>query len=731
MPGRRGPRRPGTPTIVVGQWVPVMDRRTLEESNDMALSAEEQPLNRVFSRDYQFRMPVFQRPYSWGIEQALQLLDDVIEASSQPTSPYFLGSIVLLGDSSDERVRDVIDGQQRLTTLTILLSVLRELEEREDVREGLDHMINESGQVLQGIAPGPRLELRDMDRSFFRYTVQDGDFEALFDLRGSDLASVAQRHIFENTRALFDSLSTDHTPDARRDLAVYLSNQVFLVVISTDDLASAHRVFSVLNTRGLPLTAGDILKSQIVGSLPGEIQGHYSRTWDDLADSFGGSLDTFLHHVLTARTHREAQDNLVEDFQSRVLSTIPDGGMQSFLDRVIIPLAGAMRAVSTGACEGMSPVVADALRRLGEFGTTDWIPVAMVIIDRWGASSSTSADLLVRLERVVGVDTLAAHTRPQRRHRVAQLLDALDALDALGPGDGSVVDEGGAPAASGVRDPETRSGGFASDDNERRRALLNLRGEMTASAPITRVALERANEQLYASGGSGARARTIRVVRLIPTSPLPDSSWRRLTEATREYWTNRVANMALTSQTEARIRDVDAFAERVARIVTPAVEDLGLTAELTSMKEWTPEVLQRREDRVVAALADHWHIRHDSEGIDLAALGEQELLLGPGTGRGRVSRRIQTAEVVRAGLLAVGDVLVWQRAADGREYRVSVTENGGYRLPNGKVADTPSGAVRLITGESRNGLRLWRRDADGRLLGDIWRVYRQRVLGTE
>ncbi|WP_075891803.1 GmrSD restriction endonuclease domain-containing protein [Actinomyces provencensis] len=694
----------------------------------MALSAEEQPLNRVFSRDYQFRMPVFQRPYSWGVEQALQLLDDVTESSSQSRSPYFLGSIVLLRDPSDGRVRDVIDGQQRLTTLTILLAVLRELEERADVRDGLDHMINESGQVLQGIAPGPRLELRDTDRSFFRYTVQDGDLEALFDLRGSDLTSVAQRHIFENTRALFDSLSTDRTPEERRALAVHLSNQVFLVVISTDDLASAHRVFSVLNTRGLPLTAGDILKSQIVGSLPREIQDRYSRTWDDLADSFGGSLDTFLHHVLTVRTHREAQDNLVEDFRTRVLPTIPDGGMQSFLDRVIIPLAGAMRAVTSGSCEGMGPGVADSLRRLGEFGTTDWIPVAMVIIDRWGVNSPTSADLLARLERVVGVDTVAARTRPQRRQRVVQLLDTLDALDPAGAGEAG---EGGAPMGSGVQDPDARSGGFAIDDNERRRALLNLRGEVTANAPITRIVLERANEQLSTSGGPGARARTIRVVRLIPTSPSPDSSWRRLTEATREYWTNRVANMALTTQTEARIRDVDGFAERVARIVTPAVEDLGLTAELTSIREWTPEVLQRREDRIVEALADHWQIRHDSEGIDLAALGEQELLRGPGVGRGRVSRRIRTAEVVRAGLLAVGDVLVWQRASDGREYRVTVTETGGYRLPNGKVAETPSGAVRLITGESRNGLRLWRRDADGRLLGDIWKVYRQRVLGTE
>lgn len=132
----------------------------------MALSAEEHPLHRIFSRDYQFRMPVFQRPYTWGVTQALQLLDDITTASADADSPYFLGSIVLLASTEDPRVRDVIDGQQRLVTLTILLSVLRELEERTDIADGLDLMVNEPGQVLQNIHSGPRLALRDTDRGF-------------------------------------------------------------------------------------------------------------------------------------------------------------------------------------------------------------------------------------------------------------------------------------------------------------------------------------------------------------------------------------------------------------------------------------------------------------------------------------------------------------------------------------------------------------------------------------
>src|SRR5208282_1660161 len=94
------------------------------------IKAGEKALKDVFCDHYVFRIPPYQRPYSWETEQAGDLLDDLIWAAGhdKPAErpPYFLGSIVVIKDPNYPEA-DVVDGQQRLTTLTILMSVLREL----------------------------------------------------------------------------------------------------------------------------------------------------------------------------------------------------------------------------------------------------------------------------------------------------------------------------------------------------------------------------------------------------------------------------------------------------------------------------------------------------------------------------------------------------------------------------------------------------------------------------
>ena len=85
------------------------------------IQAKEHQIKDVFSNEYAFSIPPYQRPYSWGVDQAEALFDDLVEASTgfspgnfkHPVSPYFLGSIVLIKDDKSPE-SEVIDGQQRL-----------------------------------------------------------------------------------------------------------------------------------------------------------------------------------------------------------------------------------------------------------------------------------------------------------------------------------------------------------------------------------------------------------------------------------------------------------------------------------------------------------------------------------------------------------------------------------------------------------------------------------------
>jgi hypothetical protein len=105
------------------------------------LSAHEQAVSKIFGGDYVFEIPGFQRPYAWTVEQARDLFDDLWDAAKaqdpgEEFSAYFLGSIVLIKPENTPECQ-VVDGQQRLTTITLLLSAIRanltrEIENGED-----------------------------------------------------------------------------------------------------------------------------------------------------------------------------------------------------------------------------------------------------------------------------------------------------------------------------------------------------------------------------------------------------------------------------------------------------------------------------------------------------------------------------------------------------------------------------------------------------------------------
>ena len=140
------------------------------------LVAHEQPLSKIFSDDYVFQRPGYQRPYAWTAEHALELFEDLTGAIAadggavEDMPPYFLGSIVLIKEEGHPKA-DVVDGQQRLTTLTILLAAIRASVSVKHAAE-VTPMIYERGSAIRGTKDRFRLALREKDQEFFQRYVQ-------------------------------------------------------------------------------------------------------------------------------------------------------------------------------------------------------------------------------------------------------------------------------------------------------------------------------------------------------------------------------------------------------------------------------------------------------------------------------------------------------------------------------------------------------------------------------
>src|SRR5690348_6650008 len=138
----------------------------------MAIAAEVQRIRDVFSATTDIRVPPFQRSYAWEDEETEILIKDLLDAFYSNTI-YFLGAIVVIRPRN-RGPSDVVDGQQRLTTLTIILAVLRDLAASTDEQALLHTMIgHETMGMMFGGGQRWRITLNTSDTPFFREHVQE------------------------------------------------------------------------------------------------------------------------------------------------------------------------------------------------------------------------------------------------------------------------------------------------------------------------------------------------------------------------------------------------------------------------------------------------------------------------------------------------------------------------------------------------------------------------------
>ena len=227
------------------------------------IEAQEQNIGAIFSDLYELEIPPFQRPYAWESEQAAELLSDLLYAMDNPDvngGLYFLGSIVLVKSLTEAQSR-VIDGQQRLTTLTILLSVLRDLTSDAETRMRRREYVYQKPNADRGLKERYRLLLRERDREFFaKYVQHPGATDNLPEtsrLEGSHKQIAENAHFFRSQLEIMPE-------DRRNSLVAFIVQHCYLVVVAVPTPESARRIFTVLNARGLDLKPTDILKADLL-----------------------------------------------------------------------------------------------------------------------------------------------------------------------------------------------------------------------------------------------------------------------------------------------------------------------------------------------------------------------------------------------------------------------------------------------------------------------------------
>lgn len=232
-----------------------------------------------------YAVPDYQREYVWETEQVEQLLADVYEEMGDATAPdapeYFIGSIVVC--PGQEGVLDLIDGQQRMTTLYITLCA---------IRDRLDTLGAAPLSVLNSQIADAIVDVTGEERRRYRLDLQYEDSgDALIYLaegKGIDNPTTQSMRNMRNahhviTRFLVAEFADD--PAAVRKFYGYLTNKVKLIRIQTEDVAKALKIFETINDRGVGLNSMDLLKNLLFMKTPPGQFDKLKDTWKELQDT--------------------------------------------------------------------------------------------------------------------------------------------------------------------------------------------------------------------------------------------------------------------------------------------------------------------------------------------------------------------------------------------------------------------------------------------------------------
>ena len=570
------------------------------------LEAHDKLIREIFEGSYQFEIPDYQRPYAWTTEQATELFDDLLSAMldarvSGATSQYFLGSIVLIKNDREPK-SSVVDGQQRLSTLTMLFAVLREA--MPHAADDITDFLYKKGKVSLGEKNEYRLTAREEDADFFRTNIQEPDGIAQL-VTSTDKLEDSRLRYRENAMLLLAKAKALPPADLSA-LWQFLANDCSLVVISTPDLEAAYRIFSVLNNRGLDLAPIDIIKAQVLGLIrttAGDIKSRvYAKEWSRIETSLGrDAFGDLFGHIRSIYAKKKQKYILVKEFQEHVTEY---NNPIALIDSVIKPYAEVWDFVRDADFEATehAETINEHLFWLNRVDFKDWVPPALVYFKRFRQKPKLLAEFFQSLERLTYFMLVTKVGINERIETYAALIKDIESTAF----DGDLV----------------TLGTLALTDKQKRDFVAALDGDIYRNLPKARMALVLRLESLVRAPGVQLQ-NAVSLEHVLPQNPPDGSDWIKWfpDEDERDCWTHRLANLVpLDRNKNSSASNYDFSKKKDAYFrgkgkASPFV----LTQEVRSENEWTPNLRAERQKRLMGELKNHWKLAVTTDNASASA----------------------------------------------------------------------------------------------------------------
>jgi hypothetical protein len=555
------------------------------------------PLGQLFANPISIEAPGYQRAFAWTPEEAGQLFEDLSQALADEAD-YFLSFMLFIerhrprsllpawARARSERVLEIVDGFQRLTSLTILFCVLRDL----DAAQGQPA----NPRLLTAIGTGSRrrLSLRSAEEAFFDTYVRAPGATALkanaAGLSSAEAGMLAVRDHFLAELADLDAADRPHFVD-------FLLDRCCVASVVTTDIDRAHQLFTILNARGKPLARKDILKAALLGGVTGEAAARAASIWQDLDARLSDEFENLFSHVRSM--HGRAGGHVISGVKEIAAR---HGGTLPFLEGVLKPAAlvlGDLRgARHTGSPH--SEAIVRSLSYLNRLRFADWLPPAMLWSLQRGNDPAELAWFLAALDRLaLGIRLLGLGA-----HKRASWFGAL--TTAMRNGDDL-------KASNAVLN-------FSRQDV--RTIAYNLRDLHARDASTAKHLLLRLTDHMAGSPQSLSFPDDMSVEHVLPRKSSTNSQWRGWfpDASEREIYTESLGNLVLVTKSQNdRAGNQDFQRKLEVYFKTPSAPLPALNDGLRGLPEWKAPQIKAREAELLRLIEEVWHfgLKGASDGV--------------------------------------------------------------------------------------------------------------------
>jgi uncharacterized protein with ParB-like and HNH nuclease domain len=309
-------------------------------------------INKLFcdAEDAFYQIPKYQRPYKWVDEQVEKLWEDIYTAYQNNEPYYFLGSIITVKDPEQKSLfLDVVDGQQRLTTLMILFCVFRDLYPEINEKFSEDPSIINSTTIknailFQGKSKRLKLITHPQHQSDFDNYILNGNTTLLKKPNKKELKIDEEPyHKFINTACIFSEKLGSLGEDESAKILNFIFNNIKVIKIICWNRNFAITLFQVLNDRGLDLTPSDIIKSFLLDKIQKEYKNEketlkrkeeqFIQDWitiehiaKDTGENINDLFTIYQYYLLAQNPEKSLTDELQKQFKDKDTNEI----IQSF-----------------------------------------------------------------------------------------------------------------------------------------------------------------------------------------------------------------------------------------------------------------------------------------------------------------------------------------------------------------------------------------------------------------